>query len=108
MGPMPVLYIHPWMDEHSHSWDLGQDSSCTIAYQYPESPGYGFYVQAYAAGMYYVGPIKFHEDGSFVRSGTAEGFTSSDRVTEFVEKLYLKNQAMEKVHDIEALLVAPF
>lgn len=108
MGPLAEIYRHPWLEEDYHTWDVEDGlAHFKIYYRYPESPDYGFYVDCYGPTMFDVGPVKFF-DHTAVRSGTSYHYSSAEAVTEHIEKMYLKDQGMEKVYDLEELAVAPF
>jgi hypothetical protein len=108
MGPLSEIYRHPWMQEEYHTWDFEEGSSVfRIFYRYPESPSYGFFVKCYGPSMFDVGPVKF-TDGTAKRSGTCYHHSTAEAVTEHIEKLYLKDQAMDKVYELEEFIVAPF
>lgn len=113
MGPLTEIYQHPWMQEAYHTWDTEEGISVfRIYYRYPETPDYGFYVKCYGPTMFDVGPVKFDDDvvtfASAERSGTSYHYSNADAVTEHIEKMYLKDQGMEKVYSLDELLVAPF
>lgn len=107
MGPSAGLYIHPWIPEAYHTYDI---HSVNIYYRYPESPEYGFFVEKRDDFVFHVGPVRF-EDGIAIKSGEGQACYDHATITEYVEKMYLKNQAMGKVHSLEELLpseLAPF
>ena len=111
MGPLDEgLYRHPWMQEDYHEWGTDQETHTLVVhsfYRYPENPEYGFFVKSYGPRMYDVGPVKF-TGATAKRSGTCYHHSTHEAITEHIEKMYLKDQDMEKVYDLEDLAVAPF
>lgn len=110
MNPDEGIYVHPHLEEAYHTWERNLETLQweTVAYyRYPETPDYGFFVKSYGPRMYDVGPVKFTDDTA-ERSGTCYHHSTHDAVTEHIEKMYLKDQGMEKVYSLDELLVAPF
>lgn len=105
MGPHPIRYQHPWIQEQFFTRDA---DSCIVYFRYPEMPSHGFYVQSITETFFYVGPIKWEDESTPVRSGTAEIKFSEDSVTNFLETMRVSGLSMIKVHNIEELGVAPF
>ena len=104
MGPLPEIYQHPWMQETCHTWDTEEGLSVfRIYYRYPETPDYGFFVKC-TLGMFEVGPVSF-PDGVPERSGTSNLYSNPESVTEHIEKMYLKDQGMEKIYDLDELAI---
>ena len=107
MGPHFEVYLHPWLQEDYHTWDTEVGIQVfRVFYRYPETPDYGFFVKC-TPGMFEVGPVRFN-DGIAERSGTSNLYSSHENVTDHVEKMYLKEQSMEKVYDLIDLILAPF
>lgn len=112
MGPQPTSYFHPtWVPAYGDHGDDEGAPYISMYYQYPETPEYGFFVQSFDKKFFYVGPVRFLDNFTAERSGTAYYFDDVKKITKHVDSMYVKGQQMSKAHNITDLIdleLAPF